>query len=287
MKRGLNAGLKSVGALALSGLLSGLAGHAYPPAPHHTLYGQIRNQWGDPIDVTDATVFIQSAGQEGVRVPITPSTDPGVNYRLRVPMDSLTRADLYQASALGRGQTFTLRVQIGSTRYVPIEMSLGARAIGQPGDFTRLDLTLGVDSDGDGLPDAWEEAIIAMLGGTLASITANGDADGDGISNLNEYLTGTYAFDPGDGFRLSLLRQNVGDATLEFFAVRGRTYTVQASADLEQWTPVQFRVVPGNPPGGSPGPLQSNYPSPDVRYLQIEVPRQAGVTNRYFKALVQ
>ena len=260
-----------------------LHGFAFPPAPHHTLFGQVRNQWGDPLDVSGATVYVQAAGQDGVRAAVVPSKDPGVNYLLKVPMDSLTRTDLYQPTALGRSQPFKLRVQIGASTYLPIEMAVTSPTLGQPAQSTRLDLTLGVDSDGDGLPDAWEEAIIAMYGGTLVGITANGDADGDGMSNLEEYLAGTLPFDPSDGFRLSLVQHDFGDATLEFLAIRGRTYTIEASANLQQWTPVQFRVVANQMVGA----LQSNYAAPDVRYLRIQVPRQDGVTNRYFKALVQ
>ena len=268
---------------ALVVLLSCAFAHAFPPTPHHTLFGQIRNQWGDPLDVSGATVYIQVAGRDGVRTAVVPSKDPGVNYLLKVPMDSLIRADAYQPTALGRSQPFKLRVQIGAVTFLPIEMAVASPTIGQPAQSTRLDLTLGVDSDGDGLPDAWEEAIIAMFGGTLAGITANGDADGDGMSNLEEYLAGTLPFDPSDGFRLSLLQYDFGDATLEFLAVRSRTYTIEASTNLLQWAPVQFRVV-GEQTGGT---LQDSYTASDVRYLRIQVPRQDGVTNRYFKAVVQ
>lgn len=271
-------------------LLSGLAvllaattiASAFPPAPHHVLYGRVRNQWGDPIDVSGATVFLQVSGRQGVRSTIELMKDPGINYQLKVPMDSLTRADVYQPTALGRNQSFQLKVQIGPVTYLPIEMIVTAPTIGQPAQSTRLDLTLGVDSDNDGLPDAWEQAIIAMFGGTLADITPNGDNDGDGISNLNEYLAGTLPFDPSDGFRLNLVREDQG-AWLEFLAVRGRNYTIEASSNLQQWTPVEFRVV-----GTLVGPLQSTYSAQDYRQLQVFVPPLAGgPTNRYFRAIVR
>jgi len=42
------------------------------------------------------------------------------------------------------------------------------------------------DADADGMPDAWE---IAMFGSTSASPTGN--ADGDSLDNLTEFLLGT------------------------------------------------------------------------------------------------
>ena len=45
---------------------------------------------------------------------------------------------------------------------------------------------LGFDSNGNGLPDAWELAYFGNL-----NQTAGGDFDGDGISNQDEYLNGT------------------------------------------------------------------------------------------------
>ena len=267
----------------LCGMMPGANVLAFPPAPHHTLYGMVRNQWGDPINVTGAEVRIQSTNGGGVAVSIAASALPGVNYQLIVPMDSGTKLDLYQSTALRRSQPFQLQVKIGNTAYIPIEMVVGS-PLGKPGGSTRLDLTLGVDADGDGLPDVWEQAIIAMLGGTLADITPNGDADGDGISNLNEFLAGTYAFDPGDGFQLTLQGVHADGSRLEFFAIRGRTYRLQASSDLQQWTPVAFRVING----GVPGALQGEFPATDYRPLQIEVPFQPGSeTNRYFRAMVQ
>lgn len=255
--------------------------HAYPPAPDHTFYGLVRNEWGDPIDVSNARVFITSTNAASAAAPVAASTQPGINYRLTVPMDSARslKVDLTSGGSLRQSQPFQLKVQIGTITYLPIEMVL-SRPIGEPAGNSRLDLTLGVDSDGDGLPDAWE---LANGLNPNDPNDANGDADGDGISNRNEYLAGTYAFDPNDGFRLSLVGVNAGQSQLEFLAISGRTYTIQASANLQQWSPVSFRVVSAGVPGG----LQNNYAATDVRSLLIEVPFQVGTTNRYFRAMIQ
>src|SRR5258706_9962801 len=86
---------------------------AFPPAPYHTLYGLVRNQWGDPINVAGAEVFLETTNGTGVTTTLAPNTDPGVNYQLLVPMDSATAPDLYQPSALKPSFPFRLRVKIG------------------------------------------------------------------------------------------------------------------------------------------------------------------------------
>jgi hypothetical protein len=273
-------------AACLAILLFTGAALAFPPAPHHTLYGMVRNQFGDPINIVPSDVYLETPSGIQLNAGLINGLEPGVNYRLEVPMDSGTSGETnaYKPTALKPFFQFKLKVLIGQTIYLPIEMVGNFAQIGQPSLKTRIDLTLGVDSDGDGLPDAWEQALIDIYGGTLASINPNDDTDGDGISNLDEYLAGTYAFDPSDGFRLSLLGLNAGNSQLEFLAIRGRNYTIQASSNLQQWTPLGFRVVTG----GVAGALQNNYQATDVRLLKVEVPFQTGAeTNRYFRAIVQ
>ena len=68
------------------------------------------------------------------------------------------------------------------------------QSMGRPGGITQLDLTLGEDLDGDGLPDAWERSI-ADAGLSINEILPGGDNDKDGLTNLEEYKSGNYAFD--------------------------------------------------------------------------------------------
>jgi hypothetical protein len=88
-------------------------------------------------------------------------------------------------------------------------------------------LTLLADSDGDGLPDAWENA--HGFDPTNATDRAL-DADGDTMLNWQEYVAGT---DPTNA--LSYLKVEAstsgGGTSLSFFAVSNRTYTVQVADD--------------------------------------------------------
>ncbi len=256
---------------------------AFPPAPYHLLYGLVRDQYGTPLTVYPATIYLETPSGLRVQGQLSGSLQPGTNYRLEVPMDSGLTPDLYTTVALKKNVQFGLKLGIGRTTYVPIEMSGKLANLGKPGQETRLDLTMGVDADGDGLPDAWEQLMISMYGGALADIRGQDDGDGDGISNRDEFLAGTLAFDASSGFRVSILGTSDDAAVMEFLTLPGRTYTMQASSDLKQWAPVGFRIVSDT----GPGALQSSYFSTSSRTLRIDVPSQPGTTNRYFKALVQ
>ncbi len=146
---------------------------------------------------------------------------------------------------------------------------------------------MGEDSDGDGLPDAWERALIAALGGglTLEDIRPNDDTDGDGISNLQEYLAGTYAFDPQDGFRLNIVDHANGNPVLEFLAIRGRSYALEASSDLQSWNPAQFRLLTDT----LDAPGRDCYQATDVRLQRLEAlpPGGQAPDHLFYRAKVQ
>ncbi len=58
------------------------------------------------------------------------------------------------------------------------------------------------DADGDGLPDDWE----VFHFGNLTAANATGDFDGDGSSDLAEYLAGTFPKNPAENFRATISR---------------------------------------------------------------------------------
>jgi hypothetical protein len=258
--------------------------HAYPPMPDHILYGQVRDELGNPLQIDSGEVLLETASGTQITTHVVPGLELGVNYRLAVPMDAGLTQDRYKPTALRPTVPFKLRVRIGNTVYVPLEMQGHYANLGAPAQRTRLDLTLGEDADGDGLPDAWERALIAASGRplTLADIRAEDDFDGDGLSNLQEYLAGTYAFDPQDGFVLDLLAAEDDVAVLEFLVIRGHSYTLQAADELGLWSPLAFRVTA---PQREDTPRQYYYAT-DVRVLRVE-PLSEGQSQRFFRLLVQ
>lgn len=271
--------------LGLALVMSALPTWSYPPAPYHLIYGVVRDEMGNPLNVDSGTITLEAMTGTKISAYIIPGLEPGVNYQLKVPMDAGMSDDLYKPTALRPTVPFLLRVHIKQKEYLPIEMRGDYTYLGQPGQKTRIDLTLGEDSDSDGIPDAWERALLAMSGGNntnLAAINPQDDFDGDGLSNLAEYISGNYAFDSQNGFSLKMLGLHNGRTQLEFMAIRGRTYTVYSSVDFWDWTPVKFQV-----------PAQDNvvrdyYYATDIRILQIEVVSPVDQpVKRFFKLIVQ
>ncbi len=220
---------------------------AFPAAPDFSLYGVVRNEAGRPLNTGEGIVIVSSTAGEVTRSPVDAARGRGINYTVHLPMDAGTSSTLYQPTALRPTLPFTMKVEIRGVRYVPIQMSNRTWGAGKPGERMRLDLTLGVDSDGDGIPDSWENALIDGdpdgLLRNLADVRPGDDLDKDGLTNLQEYLLGTYALDRLDALTLDIAEVKDGVARLRFAAVSGRTYYIKSSADLLTWAEEPFATT--------------------------------------------
>lgn len=95
------------------------------------------------------------------------------------------------------------------------------------------------DTDGDGLPDSWENQHFANL-----DTNASADSDADGTTNLMEYLAGTNPVSAASIFRPASYTTG-GQLVLSVPTVADRHYRVWGTANLQgPWT--LHDTIPGD-----------------------------------------
>ena len=104
----------------------------------------------------------------------------------------------------------------------------------------------GTDANANGLPDAWERTFFGGLG-----VNPNGDADGDGMSNKQEYLAGTNPTNSASNLQITSVDPTPdGTSTkLTWTTVLTRHYLIQENTNLDSPTWDNSRagvVVPTN-----------------------------------------
>ena len=131
-------------------------------------------------------------------------------------------------------------------------------------------LTVLPDSDGDHIPDAWE-----VQYGLNPNSAADGplDNDGDGMSNLMEYLAGTDPTDPASVLRIIAIA-SPPPYVLSIPVVAGRSYTVQYSDDLPSGAWLKLRDLAPPALDGIAHVTDTNAPASRARFYRLVTPAQ-------------
>jgi len=127
------------------------------------------------------------------------------------------------------------------------------------------------DSVGDGIPDAWRREHFGGDGTTTNALSAaDADPDGDGQSNLHEYLAGTVPTQAASVLKASF---DASSSQLTWTSVPGKTYQVEYCDDLSAglWQPLPGAQV-------TAGPGQTN--------LSFTDNTAASCSNRFYRVRV-
>jgi hypothetical protein len=182
------------------------AGFSEPPIVY---FGQVTNQVGRQTHPVLGGTIQWTITPSGNRPPIVvngklEALPGGFSYRIEVPVHKIAGGFDTSTGAITAGPIntkFSVRIIVNGE---PARIVRGEGGLDfsekQRGKNARVDLTIArdfEDSDGDGLPDWWEDQFASLGFDKFNPNDAAGDLNGDGVSNLQEYLNAT---DPGREF---------------------------------------------------------------------------------------
>ena len=95
--------------------------------------------------------------------------------------------------------------------------------------YGQFEISSSLDADGDGLPNWWEVPNGIDPLDPLGANGANGDPDGDGLSNMQEFLAGTSPTNSASRFAITGITRESNNIRITWMTHGGRTNQVQAS----------------------------------------------------------
>lgn len=221
------------------------------PLPAFTVYGKACSWNGRAFSSNDgATVIAKIDGVEVDRCDVVSGIYPDLNYRIHIPMAS---GPMTGRGEMGDPITFEVYYD-GQTHAVPAGET--PPVVGITATAISCDLLVGTDVDGDGLPDEYENLLLAYYieagrGTNIWAILPDDDFDGDGYSNFQEFRAGTIPVEESDFLKIdNFFKSASGYLALSFLSAPGRTYTVPRSENLtsNRWTEAELSLTTNERP---------------------------------------
>ncbi|HTH46110.1 MAG TPA: thrombospondin type 3 repeat-containing protein [Candidatus Limnocylindria bacterium] len=219
------------------------------PLPSLTFYGLFLDEFGWPYPEDDY-VEVYAEGVKIVSHTLSSSVGKDYNFILRVPYDTGGKLGDYSPDVISPGDNVTVNLVDNGTGQTVITTNFICNL--PAGSVIRFNSRSGTDSLGDGLTDELRQWIWGAVGdGSVfapSKVRATDDSDGDGVSNLDEFLAGTDPANPDDALGVALtLTAFPGIAQLQFFSVPGKTYLMQTGTVTDNgitWNTAAFASSP-------------------------------------------
>ncbi len=189
-------------------------------AQNRSLYAQTDSGFGDPLNW----------GSGFYAPPAARMAVPNIRLLSGFPV----------AVAPGFSDSFTNGVWTGNLYVLQPATNLAVLAddgFGHTGPSPLFTVQPDPDSDNDGLPDDWELRYFGSLNAPNGG--PNDDPDGDGLTNLEEYLAGTNPLDPASVLAITAIAVDAAAAHIIFPTILGHHYRVERADSLPAaWTPI-------------------------------------------------
>jgi hypothetical protein len=159
---------------------------------------------------------------------------PSLNFEVQL-YEGQQRFNIIYGNLNGVGASATVGVQKDNSNFTQLECNAGGLSNGMQLVFT-ITIPCGdgggqCDSDHDGIPDVWMLQYFGHPTGQPGDRSlADDDADGDGMNNLQEFLTGTDPTNCASAFRITGLVQEANDIRLTWMTGVGRTNALERTA---------------------------------------------------------
>jgi hypothetical protein len=183
------------------------------PEPNITFYGKVFNRYHGsdlPVESGELRWRLRDLATQQQYIYSTSlgriaAADESYNYRIDIPLalvESLSRLPSLRGEVVSGEDTLTLADEPRQLEFLSIQIDDQPASVitdsgeiltllaGERSQHLRIDLQISrpfLDSDGDGLPDAWE----IRYYGCATCAKADEDSDGDGLTALQEYALTT------------------------------------------------------------------------------------------------
>lgn len=211
------------------------------PEPDTIYFGKVRHNTSTLFVPSNTGDFVIVAKLNGAQIAQTTLNVLSSDYKLNIPIDDGQEPRISGAARAGERIKVYIRNTLTSTDYEVISsVGLGiALPTGDRGIIQSQDMAVAVDLGGMGAGFASYGVWAAGYG--LPSDSSDKDTDGDGKTNLSEFIAGTDPTSGSDGFSILEVRRLNGVTAIKYGPIHlSRVYSLWSSPQLSEggWTKI-------------------------------------------------